>query len=67
MLKIKHDPKQLVDVIAIPVVFTVLFTYLFGGAISGSPGHYLKTLLPGVSSWASPPSPCTAAPASPRT
>jgi ABC-2 type transport system permease protein len=48
MLKIKHDPKQLVDSIAIPILFTVLFTYLFGGAISGSPGSYLKILLPGT-------------------
>jgi ABC-2 type transport system permease protein len=48
MLKIKHEPKQLVDVIAIPVVFTALFTYIFGGAIGGTPGHYLKTLLPGT-------------------
>jgi ABC-2 type transport system permease protein len=48
MLKLKHDPKQLVDSAAIPVLFTVLFTYLFGGAISGSTGDYLKTLLPGV-------------------
>jgi ABC-2 type transport system permease protein len=48
MLKIKHEPKQLVDVIAIPVVFTVLFTYIFGGAIGGTPAEYLKTLLPGT-------------------
>ena len=48
MLKIKHEPKQLTDVIAIPVLFTVLFTYIFGGAISGSPGHYLTILLPGT-------------------
>ncbi|MGI5491462.1 ABC transporter permease [Microtetraspora malaysiensis] len=48
MLKIKHDPKQLVDSVAIPILFTVLFTYLFGGAISGSTGDYLKFLLPGV-------------------
>jgi ABC-2 type transport system permease protein len=48
MLKIKHEPKQLTDVIAIPVLITVVFTYIFGGAISGSPGHYLKILLPGT-------------------
>jgi ABC-2 type transport system permease protein len=48
LLKIKHDPKQVVDSIAIPILFTVLFTYLFGGAISGSPGNYLKILLPGT-------------------
>jgi ABC-2 type transport system permease protein len=48
ILKIKHEPKQLTDVIAIPVLITVLFTYIFGGAISGTPGHYLKILLPGT-------------------
>jgi ABC-2 type transport system permease protein len=48
ILKIKHEPSQLTDVIAIPVVFTVLFTYIFGGAIGGTPAHYLKTLLPGT-------------------
>ncbi|MFI6059178.1 ABC transporter permease [Streptomyces sp. NPDC051286] len=48
MLKIKHDPKQLVDSAAIPILFTVLFTYLFGGAVSGSTSDYLKILLPGV-------------------
>jgi ABC-2 type transport system permease protein len=47
-LKIRHEPKQLTDVIAIPVVFTVLFTYIFGGAIGGTPGSYLKVLLPGT-------------------
>jgi ABC-2 type transport system permease protein len=48
VLKIKHDPKQLVESAAMPVLFTVLFTYLFGGAISGSSGTYLKFLLPGT-------------------
>jgi len=48
ILKIKHDPKQLTDVIAIPVVFTVLFTYIFGGALGGTPGRYLTALLPGT-------------------
>ena len=31
LLKIKHVPEQLGDVIGIPVLFTLLFTYLFGG------------------------------------
>lgn len=48
VLKIKHDPKQLVESVAVPIVITVLFTYIFGGAISGSPGTYLKSLLPGT-------------------
>jgi len=48
LLKIKHVPEQLFDVIAIPVVFTLMFTYLFGGALAGSPGAYLPFLLPGT-------------------
>lgn len=47
LLKIRHVPEQLADVIAIPVVFTLMFTYLFGGALSGSPHAYLQFLLPG--------------------
>jgi ABC-2 type transport system permease protein len=48
LLKIRHVPEQLFDVIAIPVVFTLMFTYLFGGALAGSPGAYLPFLLPGT-------------------
>jgi ABC-2 type transport system permease protein len=48
MLRIRHVPEQIFDVIAIPVVFTVLFTYLLGGALAGSPSTYLQTLLPGT-------------------
>jgi ABC-2 type transport system permease protein len=48
LLKIRHVPEQLFDVLAIPVVFTLMFTYLFGGALAGSPGRYLTFLLPGT-------------------
>lgn len=48
MLKIKHVPEQVADVIAIPVTFTVLFTYMFGGALAGSTSEYLQFLLPGT-------------------
>jgi daunorubicin/doxorubicin transport system permease protein len=48
LLKIKHVPEQLGDVIGIPILFTLMFTYLFGGALAGSPGHYLQYLLPGT-------------------
>ena len=37
MLKIKHVPMQLFDVTAFPIMFVLLFTYLFGGALAGSP------------------------------
>ncbi|HLZ20918.1 MAG TPA: ABC transporter permease [Ktedonobacterales bacterium] len=48
LLKIKYVPEQLADVIAIPIIFTLMFTYLFGGALAGSPGTYLQFLLPGT-------------------
>ena len=48
MLKIKHVPMQLFDVTAFPIMFVLLYTYLFGGALAGSPREYLQRLLPGI-------------------
>jgi ABC-2 type transport system permease protein len=48
MLKVKHVPEQLIDVTITPVMFVLLFTYLFGGAIAGSTGAYRDFILPGV-------------------
>jgi ABC-2 type transport system permease protein len=48
MLKVKHVPEQLIDVTITPVMFVVMFTYLFGGAIAGSTGDYLNYILPGI-------------------
>jgi ABC-2 type transport system permease protein len=48
MLKIKHVPMQLFDVTAFPIMFVLLYTYLFGGALAGSPREYLQELLPGI-------------------
>jgi ABC-2 type transport system permease protein len=48
LLKIKHVPEQLFDVTAFPVMFTLMFTYLFGGALAGSTSEYLQFLLPGI-------------------
>ena len=48
MLKVKHVPEQLLDVTITPVMFVLLFTYLFGGAIAGSTGEYLDYILPGL-------------------
>jgi len=48
MLKVKHVPEQLLDVTITPVMFVLMFTYLFGGAIAGSTGRYLDYILPGV-------------------
>ena len=48
MLKVKHVPEQLLDVTVTPVMFVVMFTYLFGGAIAGSTAEYLDYILPGI-------------------
>lgn len=48
MLKIKHVPEQLFDVTAFPIMMVLMYTYLFGGALAGSPGEYIQYLLPGI-------------------
>ena len=48
MLKIKHVPFQLFDVTAFPLMMTLMFTFLFGGALAGSPREYAQYLLPGI-------------------
>ena len=48
MLKVRHVPEQLLDVTITPVMFVLMFTYLFGGAIEGSTGEYLDYILPGI-------------------
>ena len=47
-LRIRRAPEQLSDVIAVPIIFTLMFTYLFGGALAGSVHRYLQFLLPGT-------------------
>lgn len=48
ILKIKHNPEQLFDVVIQPVIFTFMFTYIFGGAISGDVKSYLPIIIPGI-------------------
>jgi ABC-2 type transport system permease protein len=48
VLKVRHVPEQLLDVTITPVMFVLMFTYIFGGAVSGSTGKYLNYLLPGT-------------------
>jgi ABC-2 type transport system permease protein len=49
MLKIKHVPEQLFDVTMFPIMMTLMFNYLFGGALGASTGgDYLQYLLPGI-------------------
>jgi ABC-2 type transport system permease protein len=48
MVRIKRAPEQVIDVLLLPVVFTLVFTYMFGGALAGSTTEYLTYLLPGT-------------------
>jgi ABC-2 type transport system permease protein len=48
ILKFKHVPEQLFDLVMTPIMFTLLFTFVFGGALAGSPGTYLQFFLPGI-------------------
>ena len=48
LVQIKHNPFELLDFSVQPVMFLLLFTYVFGGAISGSPGDYLTFGLAGI-------------------
>ncbi|MBM4601230.1 ABC transporter permease [Rhodococcus hoagii] len=48
LLKVKHNPEQLFDVVIQPIIFTFMFTYIFGGAISGDVGSYLPIIIPGI-------------------
>jgi oleandomycin transport system permease protein len=49
LIKTMRTPEALIDVTLQPVIFLLLFTYVFGGAIShGSQHQYLQFLLPGL-------------------
>lgn len=48
VLKFKHLPEQLFDLVMTPIMFTLLFTFVFGGALAGSPRDYLQFFLPGI-------------------
>jgi len=48
LLKIRRTPEQLFDVTLQPIIFTLMFTYIFGGAISGDVQSYLPLIIPGI-------------------
>ncbi len=48
VLKFRHVPEQLFDLVMTPIMFTLLFTFVFGGALAGSPTEYLQFFLPGI-------------------
>ena len=48
LLLIRRTPQQLFDVTIQPILFTGMFAFLFGGAISGSVQGYLPIIIPGI-------------------
>jgi len=48
LLKIKHVPSQLIDVTMFPIMMTLMFTFVFGGALAGSVDAYIQQLIPGI-------------------
>ncbi|KTS07028.1 ABC transporter permease [Microbacterium testaceum] len=48
LLKIRRTPEQLIDVTLQPILFTLMFTYIFGGAIAGDVQNYLPIIIPGI-------------------
>ncbi|GGT45581.1 transport permease protein [Streptomyces kurssanovii] len=50
IMQIKQDPESMFDVLLMPIVFTLLFVYVFGGAISGKGNQdvYVNYVVPGL-------------------
>ncbi len=48
LVQIKHNPLELLDLSLQPLLFVLLFAYIFGGALSGSPKEFLQFGLAGI-------------------
>jgi ABC transporter DrrB family efflux protein len=48
IIRIRRVPESLVDVTLQPIIFTLLFSFIFGGAIAGSTADYLVLIIPGI-------------------
>ena len=46
--KMRRNPEQFFDVTLQPLLFTAMFAYVFGGAISGNVQAYLPLMIPGI-------------------
>ncbi|MFI7103614.1 ABC transporter permease [Streptomyces sp. NPDC050161] len=49
-LQIKQDPESMFDALLMPIIFILLFVYVFGGAIAGKGNQqeYVQYLVPGM-------------------
>ncbi|GAA4432796.1 ABC transporter permease [Georgenia halophila] len=48
LTKTRRNPGMVLDALMLPVLFLLLFVYLFGGAVAGSSQEYLQYLFPGI-------------------
>jgi len=48
VVQVRHNPWELSDFSIQPIMFVLLFTYVFGGAIAGDVQAYLTFMLPGM-------------------
>jgi ABC transporter DrrB family efflux protein len=48
LLQLRRNPWEMADFSIQPILFLVLFLYVFGGAVAGSTENYLQFMLPGV-------------------
>lgn len=46
LIKVRRTPEGLAHAVLIPVIFLVMFVYLFGGAVSGNTKQYLQFIFP---------------------
>ncbi|WP_067833385.1 ABC transporter permease [Actinomadura kijaniata] len=48
LVQIKHNPMELLDLSIQPIMFVLLFAYVFGPAMEGSVERYLPIVIPGI-------------------
>lgn len=48
LIQIRHNPWELGDFSIQPILFLLLFLFVFGGAVAGSTAEYLRFMLPGI-------------------
>ena len=48
LVQIRHNPMELVDLSIQPIMFVLLFAYVFGPSMAGSVAAYLPVVIPGI-------------------
>jgi oleandomycin transport system permease protein len=48
LLQVRGNPQLLIFLVIQPVLFVLLFVYVFGGAIAGSSRQYVPFVIPGI-------------------